>query len=91
MGEACVSDGECASGLCFSECLAPDADADADGITNAVVVHFGKNPLSADSDGDGKPDGDEYGAARTTLDSPPDIDADDRIDALDSAIIDNPD
>lgn len=35
----------------------PDGDADGDGLTNAVEVAIGTDPLNPDSDGDGMPDG----------------------------------
>ena len=37
VGESCIDDGECASGLCFSQCLDPDKDADDDGIVKHLV------------------------------------------------------
>ena len=37
--------------------LAPDGDADGDGLTNAFEVAIGTDPLNPDTDGDGMPDG----------------------------------
>jgi hypothetical protein len=37
--------------------LAPDDDADGDGLTNAFEVAIGTDPLNPDTDGDGMPDG----------------------------------
>ena len=37
--------------------LAPDDDADGDGLTNAVEIAIGTDPLNQDTDGDGMPDG----------------------------------
>ncbi|HYV14692.1 MAG TPA: hypothetical protein VE972_01570 [Conexibacter sp.] len=43
--------------------LAPTADADKDGLTNALEAHIKTDPCSADTDGDGIPDGYEYESA----------------------------
>jgi YD repeat-containing protein len=37
--------------------ITPDSDADGDGLTNAVEVAIGTNPLNAYTSGDGLPDG----------------------------------
>jgi len=89
IGESCIGDGQCETGLCFGECLSPDGDADGDGILNKVEAYFGSDPLALDSDGDGKPDEIEYGAATTIADSPSDLDGDGNIDAIESTIADN--
>jgi len=88
LGESCIVDNECASGLCFGQCLAPELDADGDGIANGVERRWGSDPLKADSDDDGKPDEIEYGTALATGEAPPDADDDGIIDAADSAIDD---
>lgn len=56
------------------------ADADHDGVPDALEASYGLNPNSSDSDGDGIPDFDEWGI--TSL--PTDTDQDGVIDALDS-------
>jgi len=88
LGESCIADGECASGLCFGECLDPDADPDADGVTSQVEVFFGLEPLNPDSDDDGRDDGVEMGGVTDISGSPPNADADAVIDALEPANVD---
>ena len=63
-GEACVASSECESGLCYVNiCLAPDGDADNDGLSNALEHKLGSDPFAADSDKDGKLDAQELGSA----------------------------
>jgi len=42
----------------------PDADVDADGLTNGTELAYGIDPCNADSDGDGMIDGYEFYAAK---------------------------
>ncbi len=60
-------------------------DSDGDGLSDAVEATLGTDPNNADSDGDGRPDGEEVGADPA---SPADEDGDGIIDALDSATAD---
>lgn len=62
-------------------CVADNGDdSDGDSLTNAQELDAGTNPLSADTDGDGKSDGVEGLAS--------DSDGDGVIDALESSILD---
>jgi hypothetical protein len=82
VGHGCVDSSECNSGLCYSnQCLAPDADLDHDGLTNAIEHRLHSHPLLADTDGDGKPDGVEVGA---DPDHPLDADGDGQPDVIES-------
>jgi|GEM_PF-1636382 len=84
VGSTCDADADCASGLCYdSQCLDPEADNDGDGLINRVEVAQGSNPNKADSDDDGKPDGEEYESGKAK-----DTDGDGVVDALESAIKD---
>ncbi|RVU84500.1 hypothetical protein EOL70_09560 [Leucothrix sargassi] len=58
-----------------------DDDSDGDGLSNAVELAAGMNPMSRDSDGDGVPDFIEIG---NNKDAPQDSDQDGRPDALDT-------
>ncbi|WGZ95557.1 MAG: hypothetical protein QJT81_06100 [Candidatus Thiothrix putei] len=64
----------------------PNNDSDNDGLSNDQEKALGTDPLSDDTDGDGKKDGDEVGANPA---SPIDTDGDSKIDALESAILDS--
>jgi len=86
IGDSCAVDDQCASGLCFGRCLEPNGDADGDGIANVVEIFFGTEPLQTDSDGDGKSDTEEYGAATTIDSTPSNVDGDDLIDAAESSL-----
>jgi|GEM_PF-3509396 len=82
----CVADSECSGGfLCVNdECLDPDGDLDADGVTNGDERLHGLDPADPDSDGDGLIDGAEYGS----LADPRDSDEDGIPDALEHAALD---
>jgi len=77
LGETCSGDGDCADGICLSGvCLDPEGDEDHDGLTNRIEGALGSNPMNADSDYDGIPDGDEVegvAARDTDGDGIPDI------------------
>ncbi len=80
IGSSCDAPTDCASGLCYAgSCLDPEGDDDGDGLTNGLEAAQGTNPKLADSDGDGKPDGDEYDGATAR-----DDDGDGVVDALES-------
>ncbi len=85
IGSSCEASADCASGLCYAgSCLDPEGDDDGDGLTNALEAAQGTNPKQADSDGDGKPDGDEYEGAVAR-----DTDGDGVVDALESTTEDS--
>jgi hypothetical protein len=87
--ETCTSDQQCGAGeLCLQlACYLATGDADHDGLSNQwEQAHF-TNPLSADSDGDGRADLDEVGDPN----APTDSDGDGKIDALESATKDSDD
>jgi IPT/TIG domain len=44
--------------------VTPDADVDADGLTNGTELSYGVDPCNADSDGDGMIDGYEFYSAK---------------------------
>ena len=88
VGDPCAGAGDCESGLCYaSECLAPEADTDGDGLINRVEHALGSNPNDADSDGDGAPDADEIGS----ITAPRDTDSDGRPDLVESGTADGAD
>ena len=60
-------------------------DDDADGLTNTEEGTLGTDPKKADTDGDGEDDGAEVGA---DINNPKDTDGDEKIDALESSILD---
>ena len=62
-----------------------DNDSDSDGLTNAQEKVLGTDPLTADTDADGKNDAAEVGTDPAT---PLDTDGDGKIDAVESAILD---
>jgi len=85
IGSACVSDGQCSSGLCLVEtCVDPEKDDDGDDLVNRIEGALGTNPFLADSDGDGVSDRDEVVDANT----PADEDGDGKNDAVESATAD---
>lgn len=61
-------------------------DQDSDNLTNAQEATLKTDPTKADTDGDGKKDGDEVGNDVT---KPTDTDKDGKIDALESSKADN--
>ncbi len=85
-GSPCRASSECGTGLCsVNLCLVPGRDEDGDGLDNATEHALHSNPLSADTDNDGKPDGAEVG---TDLAHPVDTDGDGLADVLESAVAD---
>jgi len=59
---SCTGNSDCPTGLCYqSDCLDPDGDLDADGLTNVEEVGFGTDPMNPDTDGDGAGDQEEVG------------------------------
>ena len=81
IGGTCGSDSECAAGQCIANlCLEPDGDEDTDGLTNRLEGSLGTDPMDADTDGDGVPDGEEIG----NVDAPVDEDGDGKPDAVES-------
>ncbi len=81
IGGTCGSDSECAAGQCIANlCLEPDGDEDTDGLTNRLEGSLGTNPIVADTDGDGIPDGEEIG----NVEAPVDEDGDGKPDAVES-------
>ncbi|MEZ4265951.1 MAG: MopE-related protein [Myxococcota bacterium] len=82
----CEDGTPCDDGICYgSQCLDPDGDPDGDGLINAVELEIGSIPIDPDSDGDGRPDGEEAGVDPLR---PQDTDGDGISDALESAIDD---
>ena len=78
LGEPCLDDGGCASGVCIEQaCVAADGDFDGDGLSNGDEVALGLDPSTDDSDRDGVLDGDEVGH---------DSDGDGRDDALEDRL-----
>ncbi|MBL8783725.1 MAG: carbohydrate binding domain-containing protein [Deltaproteobacteria bacterium] len=85
VGASCEAGDECALGLCYEgQCLDPDGDEDTDGLQNGLEAALGTNPLSRDSDNDGKADPDELDGNRALLDT----DGDGLADALESSVVD---
>lgn len=86
-GATCRASSTCATGLCYVNlCLVPGRDEDNDGLDNATEHALGSNPLLADTDNDGKPDGAEAGADPG---HPLNTDGDGLADLLESAIADS--
>ncbi len=85
VGAFCDNDSDCESGLCFeNQCLDPDGDEDGDGLKNGIEAHqTGTDPLRADTDNDGNPDGPEVGDIASATDT----DEDGLIDALESSLM----
>lgn len=83
-GDACILHTDCASGICAeAACLAQGLDTDGDGEINADELRAGSDPLNPDSDGDGRPDGEEIGPdSAAPLDSDGDTIPDFRESAL---------
>ena len=85
-GAPCRASSECGTGLCYvNVCLVPGRDEDGDGLDNATEHALGSNPLAADTDNDGKPDGAEVGP---DLAHPLNGDDDALADVLESAVAD---
>lgn len=79
IGANCTKDSECNSRMCVGlHCVDPWGDFDGDGISNEEERVLHTNPASPDTDGDGRPDGQEL----------QDSDGDGIIDALESAVKD---
>ena len=77
----CGDVSECAPDLCINAvCLDGSDDDDGDGLSNAVEVAIGTDPLNLDSDGDALVDSFEVG----DINNPTDTDGDGVIDALES-------
>jgi len=86
-GAPCHASAECATGLCYlNQCLVPGRDEDNDGLDNATEHVLGSNPVVADTDNDGKPDGAEAGADPV---HPQNSDGDGLADLLESAVVDS--
>ncbi|MCC6619638.1 MAG: thrombospondin type 3 repeat-containing protein [Deltaproteobacteria bacterium] len=82
IGGACTDDGDCSSGLCAAgTCLDPSADDDLDGLVNGLEVSLGSDPQRADTDDDGRPDGEELVSLANV-----DTDGDGKADVLESAV-----
>lgn len=86
IGEFCVNEADCESGLCYdSECLNPDGDYDLDGLKNGIEKNItGTSYGLLDTDSDGIDDGTEV--AGDPL-APVDTDGDGIIDALESLAV----
>lgn len=85
-GSNCDTADDCVSDLCLNAvCVDPAADIDHDGLATSVELANGLDPLHPDSDGDGIPDGTEFGA---DVENPIDFDDDALIDAIESALKD---
>ncbi len=85
VGAFCDNDSDCESGLCFeNQCLDPDGDEDGDSLKNGIEAHqTGTDPLRADTDNDGLPDGPEVGDIASATDT----DGDGLADALESSLM----
>jgi len=88
---SCSSDSQCPSGFCFDQCLEPDGDVDADGLSNSVEREWGSDLFDPDTDGDGKGDQEEYGTFPVSGAAPPDADGDGLYDFEESATDDDDD
>jgi hypothetical protein len=85
-GADCTARAQCQSGLCYANlCLDPAADDDSDGLDNRTEHRLGSHPRLKDSDGDGKPDGNEIGSDPK---QPLDHDGDGKPDVVESAAAD---
>ncbi|MBL8783948.1 MAG: VCBS repeat-containing protein [Deltaproteobacteria bacterium] len=83
-GESCSDSVECEGGLCAGGiCLDPALDEDQDGLTNALEVQLGSDPLSPDTDQDGLADGEETSGVTNV-----DTDGDGLADIVESATAD---
>ncbi|MBL8939405.1 MAG: hypothetical protein JNM69_32895 [Archangium sp.] len=83
LGQRCrtASDCDVAAGLdCFGRCLTPGGDFDGDGVANSNEGALSLDPLLADTDGDGRLDGDELLGADRDADRDGSIDARERSD-----------
>ncbi len=87
-GSQCTAATQCASNFCYANlCLEPAGDDDGDGVLNKHEHQAGAHPLLGDSDGDGKPDGLEWGKGSAALDG----DGDGKPDIVESALADRDD
>ncbi|NOZ00281.1 MAG: carboxypeptidase regulatory-like domain-containing protein [Deltaproteobacteria bacterium] len=83
VGAFCSGDQDCENGVCYNNiCLDPDGDEDQDGLKNGVEMALGTDPMSADSDGDGRADNLEV----VDVNQPVDGDGDGIIDAVESSL-----
>lgn len=86
IGATCTEDEECQGGVCGGGlCLDPELDTDLDGLINRIEAGLDTDPVAADTDGDGIPDGVEVGPDPNR---PLDTDGDGRVDALESVTAD---
>jgi len=84
VGSTCATDSECSGGedggvFCAGRCVDWRSDFDFDGLSNAAERSLGTDPLTSDTDSDGRPDALEAKGLAN------DADGDGRLDAVESA------